>query len=209
MQTEIGSYLQQNYKRMIMDFSIIREWSKNGFLVYNHDLRRFFIDTVKFFEPHEPGYKLWKENLTIFLSASNFNIDRDAQDNHIQRFEFMEILVRIAIYKYIKHGTETSSMVAMRRLVNEIIEPQLKEEELRVWGSHEWRKTMQTEPVNNVLYLNKHLLQELHSKYSCRLGRPEFAKPGEFIIEDALLIFSDAKIRNMKGSLYLCFAASK
>jgi len=116
-----------------------------------------------------------------------------SKNTYIQRYEFIEILVRIAEFKYIKNGNETRYGAALKNMLFDM-EPHIQFELQHAWGLNAWRKTLISEPVNAILSRNMRLLEELHAKYTKRPDRPAHAKPGEFILEDANQIFEDACI---------------
>lgn len=153
-------------------------------------------------------YKTWQIQLDTILENTNYQQCSLTKNTYVQRFEFIEILVRVAEFKYIKNGTETRYGVALRNLMFDM-EPQIQDELQHVWGRNAWRQTLISEPVNAVLNRNMRLLEELHSKYTKRPDRPAHAKPGEFVIEDAYKMFDDAQIKHMNAKICTCFPVSK
>lgn len=89
----------------------------------------------------------------------------------MNRFNFVECLVRIAYQKY--DGFRKQELVqSMYQLLENELEPWLSNEQQRVWGTEQWRKTqLFTEDVHRILDMNMSLMRDLHRLYSYRNDR--------------------------------------
>ena len=79
------------------------------------------------------------------------------------------------------------------------MEPQIQLYLQSQWGQKDWRVNLLNERVNGVLNLNMRLLEDLHSMFTRRQGRPAFVKPGDFCLDDAHALFKEARIKNFEG----------
>ena len=63
-----------------------------------------------------------------------------------------------------------------------------------MWGSLEWRENLKDVSVNATLHRNMKLVQELNMKYTRRKSKLEWAKTGEFTLDDATRMLKDARV---------------
>lgn len=132
------------------------------------------------------------------LTSTNFQFKSNKKegvhyDKNINRFEFTEMLVRIAEKKYIRHGSDTKYSEAVEKLLSDI-DIYISHERQKLWGGRNWRHTeLLKEDLNLCLLINMKNLEALHRKYTSRLDRVSpFAKPGEFTLEDGLKLVEEA-----------------
>lgn len=138
-----------------------------------HDLERYFI-AVKFVNVTEPDPKQKQAINTV---------------DSIVRFQFTELLVRIAYSKYFKTKIVSKIADAVQRVVEDL-DKFCKAEESAVWGGQAWRLIhLFSEEVNAVLTANLGILRNLHWKYTTRKNRSDFQSVNHFLIEDGLLMF--------------------
>ena len=142
-----------------------------------HELERILIAS-KFIEqkPSNNSSKFEKESPAIINT-----------DDSMLRFQFMELLVRLAKAKYIRTGEMKSYAKAMNELVYTFFNNFYVKEIESTWGSMSWREhSLFIEDSCNILQINLALLKTLYNKYSNNKDRKAmWAKSGEFILEDA------------------------
>ena len=88
-----------------------------------------------------------------YFKATNFEeVDQDNNDdNALNRFEFFEILLRIAKGKYMDFGKETQLAYALMKLLQTYILPMVP----KLWPLQSWRdKQLWCTEVNELFYSN-------------------------------------------------------
>lgn len=108
----------------------------------------FFVQDAKI-----PDRNINSGIIDTYFKASNFEeIDMDQNDdNSLCRFEFMEMIVRMAKGKYMDFGNMTSLSEATRRLIKEHILPM--ERKLVPWARFR-EEEMHQNDVNDLLQVN-------------------------------------------------------
>lgn len=149
------------------------------------------------------------------MTSANFQFKKNKKEGvhyekNINRFEFTEILVRIAELRYIKHGHCEKYGEAVKQLLFDI-DPFIQNEMQRFWGGLDWRHNhLINEDLNQLLTLNMKNLEALHKKYTSRTDRvATYAKPGEFILEDGIKIFDDSRAEVKNYFINMVFPLSK
>ncbi len=102
------------------------------------------------------GKSVTEENVIVLFIAANYEIDdqSDNPDQALIRFEFIELLVRIAIEKYKKRGMFNTAFQSFEHLILTNIIPASNYKE---W--HPFRETnLYTVDVNDVLETNLDLI---------------------------------------------------
>ena len=94
------------------------------------------------------------------------------------RFQFMEVLARIAERKYIESGVTKSHFEACKRLFGDHVEKVICR-----FDAHLWRDRYWNEPCDQIYKAYVPLLQHLYKKYSgakTQPGKPKFMSSEEF-----------------------------
>ena len=81
--------------------------------------------------------KISRGVIDTYFKATNFEeVDQDNNDdNALNRFEFLEILLRIARGKYMDYGKETQLAYALMKLLQTYILPMVP----KLWPLQSWR----------------------------------------------------------------------
>ena len=93
-------------------------------------------------------------------------LNEDNAENSLCRFEFVEILTRIADMKYVKSKLIENITIAVMTLITNFVKPLYISETEAAWGSLNWRKeNLFTLDVNDVFSANIDNIHKLHKFY--------------------------------------------
>eukprot|EP00359_Climacostomum_virens_P001679 CAMPEP_0204897674 /NCGR_PEP_ID=MMETSP1397-20131031/869_1 /ASSEMBLY_ACC=CAM_ASM_000891 /TAXON_ID=49980 /ORGANISM="Climacostomum Climacostomum virens, Strain Stock W-24" /LENGTH=860 /DNA_ID=CAMNT_0052065451 /DNA_START=87 /DNA_END=2668 /DNA_ORIENTATION=+ len=116
--------------------------------------------------------------------------------NALVRYEFLEIIVRIALDKYYRKKIVDTPTEAVRKLLEEEMMPVLSKYDSNVWR---WKRPYICEEVDLVLKAHKNILDAAYKRYSGRYDKP--GKPKTMSLEE----FQD--ICNQSGLVNETFVA--
>ena len=107
------------------------------------------------------------------------------------RYEFVEVIVRAAKFKYIDTDMTDKYSEAIMWLFERYLDGWYRQEVSNFWGTHGWRENyLIADDVSQVIESNMELLTKLKNKYTQRPGRK--LKTSDFLIEDAQMMIDDS-----------------
>lgn len=109
-----------------------------------------------------PDKYLNSQIIDMYFVATNYEEGGEQEgndDRSLCRFEFFEILIRIARGKYVETKKETNLLLAFDKLLQEHVYPSVRH--ILPW--QRWRvSTLWTNRVNDVFEINLHLIKKLY-----------------------------------------------
>jgi hypothetical protein len=202
-QDSLRKVLKENYSLLKQSYKILSAYSGNEIFSIGSNILNDFLNQCKIYDSlyqsSDFGVNL---NSTLVQKEKNqlFN-----PGNSLVRYEFLEILVRISMDRYMRGKISSTIAQAMQKLLTDHLLPVIQEYKTDSWRSQEYF----TEEVDLLLKANKEIFMNVFKRYSGKHtlpGKKPFMSVEEFrqLCQDVGLVGDNFATREID----VCFAQS-
>ena len=159
-QDSLKKVLKENYRHIKATYKVLSAYSGNEIFSIGSNILNDFLNQCKIYD-----YLYQASDFGVNLNSTLVQKEKGQRfnpGNSLVRYEFLEMLVRIAMDRYIRNKIVNSYAQAMKKLIDEHLMPVMKEYKTEIWRNQEYF----TEEVDLVLKANKEIFINVFKKFS-------------------------------------------
>ena len=101
-------------------YQFLKSWAARDGYVPLSDFRIFLGKLIPELQNGHKDFWKYDKEIEVIITSSNFNTNKKQKDIWLSRFEFVETMVRLCRFKYIKNGSFKKYQPALKQMFEDI-----------------------------------------------------------------------------------------